>query len=426
MSSNGGVDDTDADAVSVVPSASAGKRKRVDARDVIDVDDDGEENVGELDDDNDNDDGSDGSDGGSGDDNDDDDATNEEEEEEEDEEDDDDNDKKTLDEQQQAPVRRVGRPRKHPLASPPTATVKTAAAAAPTPRRRGRPPKQPRVDATKVPEPKQVALVQTIATAFQQTTAAKQAAAVPAKPPSTPKAAPKAAAAATTSSGSARVQKSSSTTATSTSSAPQPPPPPPVPARASGTASSKSSASAASQAVQRPPAVQPVADAVDHFVNLDDAAAWHQFRPLLATFISDIVANRDGKYEVARFNNKPATRAEYASTLARISGGGGNGGVGNGFPQFAAFVYETAVMQNQAAYVPFAARFHAPLHESAHVDFLCPLVYRRLCAVARVHGLGLGGAVERFVLSCNLLTEIETHQRRVARAAAAAAEQEEE
>jgi hypothetical protein len=82
-------------------------------------------------------------------------------------------------------------------------------------------------------------------------------------------------------------------------------------------------------------------------------------------------------------------------------------------------------MQNQAAYVPFAARFHAPLHASAHVDFLCPLVYRRLCAVARAHGLGLGGAVERFVLSCNLLTEIETHQRRVARAAAAP-EQEEE
>jgi len=180
-----------------------------------------------------------------------------------------------------------------------------------------------------------------------------------------------------TSSGSARVQKKSSTTATSTSSAPQPPPPP-VPARASG------SAGAANQAVQRAPAVQPVAvaDAVDHFVNLDDAAAWHQFRPLLATFIGDMVANRDGKYEVARFNNMPAARAEYASTLARISGGGGGG-------QFVTFVYETAVTKNRAAYVPFAARFHAPLHESAHVDFHCPLVYRRLCAVARAHGLGL-------------------------------------
>jgi hypothetical protein len=148
-----------------------------------------------------------------------------------------------------------------------------------------------------------------------------------------------------TSSGSARVQKKSSTTATSTSSAPQPPPPP-VPARASG------SAGAANQAVQRAPAVQPVAvaDAVDHFVNLDDAAAWHQFRPLLATFIGDMVANRDGKYEVARFNNMPAARAEYASTLARISGGGGGG-------QFVTFVYETAVTKNRAAYVPFAARF---------------------------------------------------------------------
>jgi hypothetical protein len=144
-------------------------------------------------------------------------------------------------------------------------------------------------------------------------------------------------------SASARVQKKSSTTATSTSSAPQPPPPP-VPARASG------SAGAANQAVQRAPAVQPVAvaDAVDHFVNLDDAAAWHQFRPLLATFIGDMVANRDGKYEVARFNNMPAAPAKYASTLARISGGGGGG-------QFVTFVYETAVTKNRAAYARMAS-----------------------------------------------------------------------
>jgi hypothetical protein len=166
------------------------------------------------------------------------------------------------------------------------------------------------------------------------------------------------------------------------------------------TLATEQAASSTSSALQQAP--QPSTHDADA-VNLADSAAWYEFRPLLGEFIDDVVAGRDGENEALLYNDSPTVRSEYADTLARIGGAG--------FRTFAAFVYETAVTKDTSAYALFAARFAAPLYESAHVNFLCPLVYRRLCAVARAHQLGVDGA-ERFVLPLNLLTEIESHQRR--------------
>lgn len=135
-------------------------------------------------------------------------------------------------------------------------------------------------------------------------------------------------------------------------------------------------------------------------VDVRNSAAWHPFRAQLAAFIDDVVANRDGGLDVARFCRAEAVRTEYQSTLSSL------GAIG----QFATFVFETAVAKDEQAYARFAARFDPPWHRSAHPDFLCPLVYARLCALVRLRSVS-GGAAAPLVLSCNLLAEIEAHQR---------------
>ena len=141
-------------------------------------------------------------------------------------------------------------------------------------------------------------------------------------------------------------------------------------------------------------------------LNID---TWRPFRDRLAVFVTEVVENHQCQHEVVQFVASEQVRAEYQRTLERL---------GDRIAPLAGLVHATATKEREA-FVSFAARFDPPWHAMAHVVFLVPLVYERLCTLMHLRNMGAPSDVWRFALHRDLLAVIEARQRDRAVAAGA-------